>query len=326
MQGAIQPSGRRPDLNKSSNDVAERLLAKARERMENPGKIWGIPWCFSQLNRYTGGIQKGEMTILAARPSVGKTTILVQQVNAVSDFLGTEAGIEMFGGKGVIKLALLESSAEVFQRRWATIRSGVSQRRILEGTITPRQYERYRRALNEIAQMPIVYRDRFTCLGDVIEFLTTGPTMVWWGMDYLQKVPSDASYGAITRISQELTRVALEVAPGLVLSQLTREVDKREDRRPQMSDLRGSGQIEADARVILGLFRESVYKRIPPEEADNAQPAELGLLKNNEGESGHTIGLSFWPKQQYYQEEQSVTLDLTPEDLKEDDDVAAYSA
>lgn len=87
---------------------------------------------------------------------------------------------------------------------------------------------------------------------------------LWWGLDYLQKVPhGQGDYQAITTVSSELMKVARDYAPGMVLSQLTRAVDQRDDKRPQLQDLRGSGQIEADARVILGLYREWIYQRVP---------------------------------------------------------------
>ena len=130
------------------------------------------------------------------------------------------------------------------------------------------------RELDEIEQMPIEYADGDTILSldDLVRFLKSGSRAVWWGLDYLQKVPHEqGDYQAITQVSSQLMQVSRDYAPGMVLSQLTREVDKCDDKRPQMQDLRGSGQIEADARVVLGLYRERIYLRMP-EEKGNSRP------------------------------------------------------
>lgn len=294
---------------KTALDVTRTLIRRAEERRADPKKIWGLPWSFDGLNKLTGGIQPIEMTIVAARPGVGKTTILAQQAATLADYLATEEGYAAHPDE-VIKLVLAESSAEVFQQRIAAAQAQVSRRRILDGSASQAAYDRYLAALSRLAELPIQYKDDARSLDEIVRFLEGGRKPVWWGLDYLQKVPSDNSYGAITNISSVLAAVAKRVAPGMVLSQLTREVEKREDRRPQMSDLRGSGQIEADARVILGLYRERVYQKVPPEEANQPHAAELGILKNNEGGGvGQTVELLFIPKRGVFEDISEIFVD-----------------
>lgn len=272
--------------------------------------MWGIPWPFEGLNNLTGGIHKTEMTILASRPSIGKTTLMVQVANGVNDYLKTPRGQEEFGSgdnQSKIKLVLCESSAEVFQRRWACLRSGVSQTRIQTGRVTEAEYEAFVAELRLLAKMPIEYLDDAQSLEQITDFLGKGKT-AWWALDYVQKCPlspgrpNDGSVGPITLISGALGEVARQIAPGLVLAHTPRDVDKREDRRPRMGDLKGGSALEGDARVVLGLYREDVYLKLSDAEVGLPRAAELLLLKQNEGESNRTVELLFHPKKGYFQD------------------------
>lgn len=285
---------------KTAAQVALDLVAKAKARRADPRAIWGIPWPFKGLNTLTGGIHSGELTICAARPSVGKTTIMVQCTDTVAEYLRSPEGQEKYKGHR-IKLVLCESSAEVFQRRWACLMAGVSQRGIQNGTAREEQWERFLDAMRVIARMPVDYLDNAQSLDEVTSFIERGPT-IWWALDYIQKCPlypgrpNDGAVGAINLLSGALTEVARQVAPGLVLAHTPREVDKREDRRPRMGDLKGGSALEGDARVVLGLYREDIYAKIPDAEVNLPRPAELLLLKQNEGDSNRTIELLFQPK------------------------------
>lgn len=290
-------------------DVASTVAGMARERMADPKAMWGLPWPFPGLNTLTGGIHSPELTVLAARPSVGKTQIMVQTANSVVKFLMSKEGKKQHPD-GVVKLVLCESSANVFVRRWACLRSGVPARRVMDGSISqfPDKAQAFFDEVEKIGRIPVEFKDNARSLDEVVTFLSEGNT-AWWALDYIQKCPyqpgrpNDGSVGPITVISGALTEVARKVAPGLALAHTPRAVDAREDRRPRMGDLKGASSLEGDARVVLGLYREAIYHKIAPEEANKPQPAELLILKNNEGGGvGRTIDLLFHPRRGIFED------------------------
>lgn len=291
---------------KTTKDVGRTLVERLNERRKDPRSVWGIPWGFKGLDQLTGGIHPGELAILAARPSVGKTTMMVQMSESVVGYLGSERGQSEFPG-GVVRLVLCESSAEVYLRRWASLRSGVPMRKLQEGRVTNDQYRRFVAELKALAALPIEFLDSAQSLDEIVNFLGQGQGQgqgktVWWGLDYIQKCPlapgrpNDGSVGPITIISGALTEAARRYAPGLALAHTPRDVDKREDRRPRMGDLKGGSALEGDARVVLGLYREDIYQKVPDAEVNLPRPSELLLLKQNEGEANRTVDLLFYPR------------------------------
>lgn len=291
---------------KTTRDVGRTLVERLNERRKDPRAVWGVPWGFKGLDQLTGGIHPGELTILAARPSVGKTQMMVQVAESVVGYMGTERGKAEYPDHKV-KLVLCESSAEVFLRRWAALRSGVPMRRIQEGRVTNDQYRKFVAELKALANLPVEFLDSANSLDEIVNFLGNGNT-AWWGLDYVQKCPlspgkpNDGSVGPITVISGALTEAARRFAPGLALAHTPRDVDKREDRRPRMGDLKGGSALEGDARVVLGLYREDIYVKVPDAEVNMPRPAELLLLKQNEGESGRSIDLLFYPRKGIFED------------------------
>lgn len=295
-----------PGKVKTAAQVAATVARRLDERMADPRAVWGLPWPFPGLNTVTGGIHHTEMTILAARPSVGKTTIMVQVADSVNEYLKTERGQSEYP-EGVIKLVLCESTAEVFMRRWACLRAGVSQKRIMSGMVSQEHAERFKAELRGLWRMPIEILDTAQSIEEITRFLSSGKT-AWWALDYVQKCPlspnraNDGSVGPTTIISRELTEVARLKAPGLVLAHTPRDVDKREDRRPRMGDLKGGSALEGDARVVLGLYREAIYQRRDELDQNEPQLCELLVLKQNEGESPATVNLVFRPRKGHFED------------------------
>ena len=126
--------------------------------MADPRAVWGIPWGFPGLDLLTGGIHEGEVTILAARPRVGKTTLMAQIADSICTYLAGEEGQAKYP-KHVIKLVMCESSAEVFQQRMLCYRARVSIRKVREGHLTADQFDRYKQAAREFCTLPIEYLD-----------------------------------------------------------------------------------------------------------------------------------------------------------------------
>lgn len=300
---------------KKASEVAREVIRRMEERVSDPRAVWGIPWGLPGLDKLTGGIHSPELAILTARPSVGKTQMMVQMADSVFGYFLSEDGQREYPG-GMVKLVLCESTAEVFYRRWACMRSGVSQRMVRDGSIgqSPEKMSRFYQAMEEITSPQIEILDDAQTLEQVVSFLKSGRT-AWWALDYVQKCPltpnrpNDGGVAAITLISGALTEVAKLKAPGLALAHTPREVDKREDRRPRLGDIKGGSALEGDARVVMGLYREAVYERMPEDGSQQqAQNAELILLKNNDGDSGVSIPLLFYPRRGIFQDLSNVVL------------------
>lgn len=299
-------------MTKTPDAVAKTLLERAIARKNDPREVWGISWGVPRLNKYTGGIQREEMTLLMARPGVGKTSMMEDITISVADWMETPDGwdyLDTHGlGQGVMRLVLIEMSAENFQLRLTCKLADVSLRDVREGKLTPEEWERFKAATKTVAMLPIEYLDDTQSLDQTARFLSQKdrPT-IWWALDYLQIHPTgqrgqQGDTGAINLISSTLRDIAKNVAPGLVLSQMTREVDKREDKRPQLSDLRGSGQLEADAANVLGIYRGDIYTRVADEQRNEARPAELLLLKQRNGDSNVTIDMWWYPDRMTFEE------------------------
>jgi replicative DNA helicase len=166
----------------------------------------------------------------------------------------------------------------------------------------PEQAERFMEELRYIARLPVKYLDDAKTLDDVMGFLSSNHT-AWWGMDHIQTCPympgkpNDGDVRVLTVIANNLAAVAKSVAPGLVLAHTPREVDKREDRRPRLGDIKGSSSIEGAARVVLGAYTDRIYQKVPPEELNRPYMVELQVLKNNNGPGvGQVVDLMFHPK------------------------------
>jgi replicative DNA helicase len=252
------------------------------------------------------------MTLLMARPGVGKTSMMADIAVGVCEWRDSKDGQEYQDKHcpgGVIRLILIEMTAENFQQRLTCKQAGVSLQKVREGGLDDEQFKRYEQASRWVAKLPIEYLDNTQGLDQTSIFLQAAneaPTL-WWGVDYIQIHPTgqrgqQGDTSSINLISTTLRYLAKEVAPGLVLSQMTREVDKRQDRRPILSDLRGSGQLEADAAVILGIYREDLYNRVSDEERDNPRVSELGLIKQRNGPSNVTINMLWHPNQMQFED------------------------
>lgn len=297
-----------------SREVARAVAERAKARMADPRAIWGIPWPWGGLNKLTGGIHKTELTVKTARPSVGKTQALVHVGDEVSNYLLTPEGKAEHPGE-VAKIILGESTKEIYMQRWACIRAQVSSKRVMNGTLRnyPEQRDRFFRELEYISKLPILYLDEPKSIKHIIDFLEDGKT-AWWGLDHLQVCPylpgrpNDNSIGVLTPLITELANAAKSIAPGLVLAHTPREVDKREDRRPRMGDIKGASSVEGAARVVLGMYTDRIYQKVSPEDANKPYIVELQLLKNNNGGgTGQTVDLLFHPRTGIFEDISNIT-------------------
>ena len=279
----------------TARDVSIELVNRLKERRANPGAVWGIPWPFPGFNALTGGIHKEEMTIMMARPGVGKTSIACQIALSIAEWAKAEK-IDK-----VVRVVSAEMSPASVQQRILCMKANVSSRKVREGRVTDEEADRYIAAAREMAMMPIEYLEP-TSIDETVTWLKAAnekPTL-WFVVDYLQKMPyrsgaSANAYQKTSEISAMLTETCLKVAPGLVLAQMNRDSEKRADRRPQLSDLRDSGTIEQDASNVWGIYREDVYNKLAQEFAGDPKDAELWLLKQRNGPNPAMVPAIWFP-------------------------------
>ncbi len=272
------------------------VLAKVFERIdhlhsqENPSDITGVPTGFVDLDRMTAGLQPGDLVIVAGRPSMGKTAFALNIAEHVA--LHPSVGLP-------VAIFSMEMSASQLAMRMLSSMSKVDQTRLRTGRLTD---EEWSRLTDEIARLneARIHVDETAALNALElrararrmkrEYGKLGLVVV----DYLQLM-SSSSQGEnrateISEISRSLKALAKELdVPVVALSQLSRAVEQRNDRRPLMSDLRESGAIEQDADVILFIYREEVYA---PDKEEAKGRAEAIIGKQRNGPIG-TVHLTF---------------------------------
>jgi replicative DNA helicase len=247
--------------------------------------ITGVATNFKSLDRMTSGFQPGDLVILAARPSMGKTSLALNvAVNAA------RAGL----GVGIFSL---EMAAEQLTLRLLSTESGVDHQKIRNATLTSQEWIEITHVAGELADMKLFIDD--TAGINIMELrakarqLKAKSDIKMLVVDYLQLLHSsrrhENRHQEVSEISRFLKALAKELSlPIIALSQLSRAVDSRMDKRPLLSDLRESGAIEQDADVIMFLYRDVVYNQ----ETEHPDQAELIIGKQRNGPTG-TVNLRF---------------------------------
>ena len=274
------------------------------------------------LDRQLGGMHRSDLIILAGRPSMGKTSLATNiAFNIAKKFKRErdENGIEKTTEGGVVGFFSLEMSSEQLATRLLAEHSQVPSHKIRHGDITAEQYEHIRDSADEINNIPLHIDDTGgISIGALSARARRLKRMVGLDMivvDYLQLLTGGASMTASTNrvqevslITQGLKALAKELdIPVLALAQLSRQVEQRDDKRPQLADLRESGSIEQDADVVMFVFREEYYlARSEPSEGTEEHlkwqeemeqlhgKAEVIIGKQRHGPIG-TVKLSFNP-------------------------------
>lgn len=269
-------------------DAAEAGLKLIEELSERQELVTGAPTDFLELDTMTSGLQRSDLIILAARPSMGKTALALNMAANASLRHGLKVG--MFS---------LEMSHQQLFLRLLCSEARVDAHRLRTGRIAGDDWQRIMKGYGELVEAPMYIDD--TPGVSMLEVrakarrlkLERGLDVLI--IDYLQLMQGSGRYESrqqeISDISRSLKALAKELdVPVIALSQLSRATEQRSgDRRPQLSDLRESGAIEQDADVVLFLFREEVYKKEDPELKGKA---ELIIGKQRNGPVG-TVNLVF---------------------------------
>ena len=247
--------------------------------------ITGVPTGFSKLDEFTSGLQRSDLIILAARPSMGKTAIALNlAVQAAHQGIPT----------GFISL---EMSAEQLTLRLLSTESTIPHQNIRNATITSDEWIELTNVAARLGELKIFIDD--TAGLNIMDLRTRARRLKidhdiqFLVVDYLQLLHSprkhENRHQEVSEISRSLKALAKELnIPILALSQLSRGVDSRPDKRPMLSDLRESGAIEQDADVIMFLYRDIVYNP----DTENPHLSELIIGKQRNGPTG-TVFLNF---------------------------------
>jgi replicative DNA helicase len=259
---------------------------------------------FRELDEVTTGFKEGDLVIIGARPAMGKTSLVLDfALNVARDLIRNEA-------RGAVAIFSLEMGADQLTRRMVSMLSGVSTRILQkEGELSMDKYERLANACDELYQMPIFIDETSDItaldLRQKCRRLQAERGLSLIIVDYLQLMRGsnrrpENRVQEISEIARMLkTTARLLKVPIIALSQLSRAVENRDDKRPQLSDIRESGSIEAEADIVMMLYRDSYYKakeenRREVENFEDIETAEVIIAKHRNGPTG-VVKLGFQP-------------------------------
>ena len=254
-------------------DALAETIDNAAAAFERDGGLSGIASGLTDLDQRLGGLHPSDLIILAGRPSMGKTALATNIAMNIAKKHRVEVGPD--GEKktvdgGVVGFFSLEMSAEQLALRLLADQARISSHRVRRGDIEPHEFEQIRDAAMDIANAPLHIDDTggisIAALCARARRLKRTHGLDLLVIDYLQLVTPSASKGAANRVqevsevTQALKALAKELeVPVIALSQLSRQVEQRDDKRPQLADLRESGSIEQDADVVMFVYREAYY-------------------------------------------------------------------
>ena len=315
----LAESGRYEGGFQTFSDALTAAVDMAAAAYERAGGLSGLSTGLTDLDRTMGGLQRSDLIILAGRPGMGKTSLATNiAYNVARNYkavLQQDGSMKAEDG-GIVGFFSLEMSAEQLATRLLAEQSGVPSSLIRRGSIDADQFERLAVTAQEIQTLPL-YIDQTggLSIGQLAaraRRLKRQRGLDLLVVDYLQLLQGSSRRSSenrvqeITEITTGLKALAKELAvPILALSQLSRQVESRDDKRPQLSDLRESGSIEQDADVVIFVFREEYYlKNKKPKEGSEefftwqtemeniAGVAEVIIGKQRHGPTG-TVLLQF---------------------------------
>ena len=277
--------------------IAEQLLEKIQEMEGRAAVLTGLTTGFADLDKMTSGLQRQDLIIVAARPSMGKTSFALMLAENAAIHAGAVVG--MFS---------LEMSKEALVMRLLCSQGNIDAQRFRNGFLSRPEWAQIAKSLGILADAKIFLDD--TAGISVLEMRAKARRLAAEQkkldliiVDYLQLMSGSAKrfesrQQEVSQISRELKALAKEMnVPVVALSQLSRAPESRSDHRPQLADLRESGALEQDADVVAFIYREEQYKT--PEERNNLPEdqknvAELIVAKQRNGPTG-TVDLRFTP-------------------------------
>jgi replicative DNA helicase len=264
-------------------DAAKLALQSAEEAFKRDSHIVGVTTGFRELDTMLGGLHRSDLLILAGRPSMGKTALATNMAyNAAKAYKETmdEHGRVLIEGAHVLFFSL-EMSAEQLANRILAEQAAVPSDRIRRGEIDATEFDRLAKASQELYRIPLYIDDTpalsISALRTRARRLKSQQKLHMIVIDYLQLMQASAGSRPDNRVQEiaEITRGLKTLAkdlnvPVIALSQLSRQVEQRDSKRPQLADLRESGTIEQDSDVVMFIYREEYYlQRDPPSQRDS---------------------------------------------------------
>ncbi|MGN1401162.1 MAG: replicative DNA helicase [Bacillus sp. (in: firmicutes)] len=268
-------------------DVLVTAYDNIEELANRTEDITGIPTGFVELDRMTAGFQRNDLIIVAARPSVGKTAFALNIAQNVAT--KTDENVAIFS---------LEMGAEQLVMRMLCAEGNINAQSLRTGTLTDEDWRKLTMAMGSLSNAGIYIDDTpGVRIGDIRSKCRRLKQESGLGMvliDYLQLIQGNGRSGEnrqqeVSEISRSLKALARELqVPVIALSQLSRGVEQRQDKRPMMSDIRESGSIEQDADIVAFLYRDDYYDK----ESENKNIIEIIIAKQRNGPVG-TVSLAF---------------------------------
>lgn len=279
------------------------------ERMEylynHPDEPLGLPTGFKDLDRMLGGLQRSDLLIFAGRPGMGKSSFLLSMaLNAASMF------------RARVLIFTLEMGSEQIVQRLVSMETGINTQKMRTGQFNAQEWRSFVHATGRLSNLQMFIDDtpaltpiqmRTKCRRVAHEH---GLDLVI--LDYIQLMNGGGTYEnnrvqEISYISRSIKELARELnVPVFTAAQLSRAVEQRQDKRPQLSDLRESGSLEQDADIVAFLYRDSVYNQ----DSDSPNKADIIVAKHRNGPTG-TISLFFENSLTRFRDYQTQTVDLS---------------
>ena len=283
--------GKRSEDYKALRDLLEPTYDEIEAIGARGGGLSGVPTGFAKLDELTNGLHGGQMIIIAARPSMGKTAFVLSMARNMA--VDHEQGVAFFS---------LEMSSVQLMMRLIIAETGLNGNDVKSGRLTPEQWRHLESATKPLGAAPLFIDD--TPALSVFEFRSKARRLKIHNdikiivIDYLQLMTGNQDSKGnreqeVAFISRTLKAIAKELnVPVIALSQLNRSLETRTDKRPVMADLRESGAIEQDADIIMFIYRDDYYNK------DSKEPnvAEVIIGKQRNGPTG-TVKLFFQKNQ-----------------------------
>ena len=278
-------------------DIVLETYAKIEYRYEHKDELLGIPTDFYDLDTMMNGLQRSDLIILAARPAMGKTAFALN----IAQNVGIKAKVP-------VAIFSLEMSKQQLMQRMLCSHAEVDSQKLKTGNMQSKDWEKLAEAMDKFAKAKIYIDDTSGCTLTDIRAKCRRLKMAEKDLglvviDYLQLMESSNSREdrnqAVATISRGLKTLAKELdVPVIALSQLSRAVESRTDKRPMLSDLRESGSIEQDADIVMFIYRDEYYRKEEDGEeegvakATNKGESEIIIAKHRSGPVG-TVKLLF---------------------------------
>lgn len=270
-------------------DVVMNSLKKIEMASKMKGTITGLPTGFTELDYKTAGLQPSDLILIAARPSMGKTAFVLNLAQYIC-----------FHENACAAVFSLEMSAEQLVNRMLALESGVEANKIRTGDLQEADWERLSFGAGVVGKSSLIIDDTpGISIGELrskCRKYKMDHDLKIIIIDYIQLMTgtghSESRQQEVSEISRSLKSLARELnVPVIALSQLSRAVEKRDDKRPMMSDLRESGGLEQDADVVMFIYREDYYDH----DTDRKNISEIIIAKQRNGPIG-TVELAWIPE------------------------------